>query len=35
MITACGRICLPRKKIYISTVLAGQRVGINEVDDGI
>ena len=24
-----------RKKINISTVLAGQRVGIKEVDDGI
>jgi hypothetical protein len=27
--------CLDRKKINISTVLAGQRVGIKEVDDGI
>jgi hypothetical protein len=32
---ACGRICMHRKKINISTVLAGQRVGIKEVDDGI
>ena len=31
----CGRICLHRKKINISTVLAGQRLGIREVDDGI
>ena len=35
LITACGRICLHRKKINISTVLAGQRLGIKEVDDGI
>ena len=35
LITACGRICMHRKKINISTVLAGQRVGIKEVDDGI
>jgi transposase InsO family protein len=35
VITACGRLCLHRKKINISTVLAGQRVGIKEVDDGI
>jgi transposase InsO family protein len=35
LVTACGRICLHRKKINISTVLAGQRVGIKEVDDGI
>jgi transposase InsO family protein len=35
MITACGRICLHRKKIHISTVLGGQRIGIKEVDDGI
>jgi transposase InsO family protein len=35
IVTACGRICLHRKKINISTVLAGQRLGIKEVDDGI
>jgi transposase InsO family protein len=35
IITACGRLCLHRKKINISTVLAGQRLGIKEVDDGI
>ncbi|MGD9921432.1 MAG: hypothetical protein AB7V13_08300 [Pseudorhodoplanes sp.] len=32
---SCGRICLHRKKINVSTVLAGQRLGIREVDDGI
>jgi hypothetical protein len=32
---ACGRICMYRKKINISHVLAGQKLGIKEVDDGI
>jgi transposase InsO family protein len=35
LVTACGRICMHRKKINISTVLAGQNLGIKEVDDGI
>jgi transposase InsO family protein len=35
LVTACGRICLHRKKINITTVLAGQSLGIKEVDDGI
>jgi hypothetical protein len=35
VVTACGRICLHRKKINISAVLAGQTLGIKEVDDGI
>jgi len=35
VVTACGRICLYRKKINISTVLAGQMLGVKEVDDGI
>jgi transposase InsO family protein len=35
VVTACGRICMHRKKINISTVLAGQRLGIKEVDDAI
>ena len=35
MVTACGRICMHRKRINISTVLSGQRVGIQEVDEGI
>ena len=35
LVTACGRICMHSKKINISTVLAGQRLGIKEVDDGI
>jgi transposase InsO family protein len=35
LVTACGRICMHRKKINISTVMAGQRLGVKEVDDGI
>ncbi|MBD1549783.1 integrase core domain-containing protein [Roseibium aggregatum] len=35
LVTACGRICMYRKKINVSTVLAGQKLGIKEVDDGI
>jgi len=35
VITTCGRLCMHRKKINISTLFAGQRVGIKEVDEGI
>lgn len=35
IVTNCGRLCIHRKKINISTVLAGQRLGLKEVDDGI
>jgi len=35
LVTACGRICMHRKKINVSSVLAGQKLGIKEVDDGI
>jgi hypothetical protein len=35
LVTACGRICMHRKSFNIATVLAGQRLGIKEVDDGI
>jgi len=35
LVTACGRICLHRKKINFSTVFAGQTVGIKEVDDTV
>ncbi len=34
-VTACGRICMARKKINLSTVMAGQTLGIKEVEDGI
>jgi hypothetical protein len=30
-----GRLCLYRKKINLSLCLAGQAVGIKEVEDGI
>jgi hypothetical protein len=33
-VTSCGRICLHRKKINLSTVFAGQAVGIKEVEEG-
>jgi hypothetical protein len=32
-VTHCGRICVKGKKINVTTVLAGQNVGIKEVDD--
>jgi transposase InsO family protein len=35
MVTSCGRLCLYRKKINLSTSLAGQAVGVKEVDSGI
>ncbi len=35
VVTSCGRLCLYRKKINLSLCLAGQAVGIKEVDDGI
>jgi transposase InsO family protein len=35
IVTACGRLCLHRKRINISHVLAGQKLGIKEVDEGI
>jgi Integrase core domain len=35
MVTSCGRLCLYRKKINLSKSLAGQAVGVKEVDNGI
>ena len=35
MVTSCGRLCMHRKKINISITLAGQKLGIKEVKDGI
>jgi hypothetical protein len=32
-VTCCGRICIGRRKINLSTVFAGQNVGIKEVSD--
>ena len=34
-ITQCGRICIGKRKINLSTVFAGQTVGIREVADNI
>lgn len=34
-VTQCGRICIGRRKINLSTVFAGQLVGIREVEDKI
>jgi len=34
-VTRCGRICIDRRKINLSTVFAGQVVGIREVADEI
>jgi transposase InsO family protein len=35
VVTNCGRLCIYRKKINLSSSLAGQAVGVKEVDDGI
>jgi transposase InsO family protein len=35
LVTACGRICMHKKKINLSLVFAGQRVGLKEVEDDI
>ena len=35
LVTRCGRICLGRRKINLSSVFAGQLVGIREVDNDI
>ena len=34
-VTRCGRLCIGRRKINLSSVFAGQIVGIREVDDQI
>jgi len=35
VVTNCGRICMHQKKINLSYVFAGQRVGLKEVEDGV
>jgi hypothetical protein len=35
VVTSCGRLCLYNKKINFSVSLAGQAVGVKEVDHGI
>jgi len=34
-VTHCGRVCFGRRKINLSTVFAGQNVGVKEVSDKI
>ena len=34
-VTRCGRICFNREKVNLSTVFAGQKVGVKEVSDRI
>jgi len=34
-VTSCGRICYKRRKINLSTVFAGQKVGVKQVSDKI
>ena len=34
-VTACGRICMGKMKIHLSTVFAGQNVGVKQVEDSI
>src|SRR5256885_8066942 len=34
-VTHCGRICLGKRKVNLSTVFAGQNVGVKEVSDKI
>lgn len=34
-VTNCGRVCIARRKIHITSVLAGQKVGIKEINDNI
>ena len=34
-VTRCGRVCFDRLKINLSTVFAGQNVGVKQVDDKI
>ncbi len=35
LVAACGPLCIYRKRISSSTVLADQRLGAKEVDEGI
>jgi putative transposase len=34
-VTRCGRLCFNRRKINLSNVFAGQRVGVKQTDDNI
>ena len=34
-VTMCGRLCFGSRKINLSTVFAGQNVGVKEVDEKV
>jgi putative transposase len=34
-VTTCGRICFNQQKVNLSTVFAGQKVGIKQIEDQI
>ncbi len=34
-VTECGRVCLGKRKINLSKVFAGQKVGIKEIEEKI
>ena len=34
-VTACGRICMGKMKVHLSTVFAGQNVGVKQVEENI
>jgi putative transposase len=34
-VTTCGRICFKKRKVNLSLVFAGQRVGVKQVDERI
>jgi len=35
VITTCGRICYQRRKVNVSQVFAGQKVGVKQTDEHI
>ena len=35
IVTNCGRVCFDRRKINLSTVFAGQNVGVKQIDERI
>ena len=35
IVTRCGRICLDSRKINLSTVFAGQKVGVKQIADQV
>ena len=35
MITTCGRICYQRRKISVSQVFAGPKVGVKQLDNRV